>query len=655
VSIGVSRAYYLNSIGTFLEEDIHKIFGKLATEHSFALEDLQKNAWLAQIEILKNQLKMISEGHIAFEYTIPRMGKRVDVILLFQGIVFVIEFKVGERIHSIHSLDQVLDYSLDLKNFHKQSHNRVIVPILIATEAMDVGRTLEKFQDNIYVPIKANKHNIGQTVYQISESMSPMELNPETWFDSPYQPTPTIIEAAQRLYRGHTVKDISRSDALAANLTTTTQTISNIINESKHKKLKSICFVTGVPGAGKTLAGLNIANERLKIDENEHSVFLSGNGSLVEVLREALARNQIEETESTKSEALSKASTFIQNIHHFRDDALFSPKPPTEKVVIFDEAQRAWTAEQTASFMQRKKGVQNFKMSEPEFLVSVLDRHEDWATIICLIGGGQEINIGEAGLPEWFSALSKKFPHWQVHVSSKISDFEYTHNIDLLNLINVSQLHVHDTLHLSVSMRSFRSENVSALIKSLLDCEVQKAKDFFTQIQKNYPIFLTRNLESAKQWLRGKARGSERYGVVASSGAHRLKAFAINVKAEIDPKHWFLNGKDDVRSSYYLEDTATEFDVQGLELDWICVAWDCDLRFGDNKWEFKTFKGTKWQNIADLTRQLYLKNAYRVLLTRARQGMIIFIPEGNDLDQTRKPEFYDGTFNYLKSIGLPVI
>ena len=652
----MGRSYYSNSIQNFLKDDENHILGNLTRNHEFALEDLQKNAWLAQIRILKDQLFKYPNAHIFFEYAIPRMGKRIDVALILNGGIFALEFKVGERNYPRYALDQVIDYALDLKNFHEQSHGKPIIPILIATEAETVEPDIQKYEDDIYYPLKANKGSITQVLDIVTQNLSNNYIDPHLWENSIYKPTPTIIEAAQALYKGHSVKEISRSDSDTINLSKTSDAISTIIDESKKNNRKSICFITGVPGAGKTLAGLNIANER-----NENAVFLSGNGPLVLVLQEALARNEVTDVQQngkrlSKNSALSKTKAFIQNIHHFRDDALHNESAPTEKVVVFDEAQRAWNVEQTASFMKRKKGIPDFNRSEPEFLISVMDRHEDWATVICLIGGGQEINIGEAGLPEWFSAIKEKYPHWHVYVSNKLrEDYEYNRGMDLFNQINQDQLSMVDDLHLAVSIRSFRSEKVSEFVKTILDCKIDDAKELYKQIGNDYPIVLTRDISRAKQWVKNKARGTERYGLIASSRAYRLRPFGINIKAKIDPKNWFLNEKSDIRSSYFFEEVATEFDIQGLELDWTCVAWDADLRHSDSCWSYKIFRGTNWQNINDEIRKLYLKNAYRVLLTRARQGMVIFIPEGDNSDNTRKEEYYDGTFNYLKDIGIKII
>ncbi|MDO5572321.1 MAG: DUF2075 domain-containing protein, partial [Bacteroidales bacterium] len=498
-----------------------------------------------------------------------------------------------------------------------------------------------------------NEYGISNYVKSVCDKYTRPFFDEVAWVNSIYMPTPTIIEAAQALYMGHNVDDISRNDARAKNLNQTTRAINRIIDYSKKNNKKSICFITGVPGAGKTLAGLNIAIERQKADENEHAVFLSGNGPLVEVLQEALARDDVARNGTRKTEAMRKSKEFIQIIHHFRDDAISVNTPPIERVTIFDEAQRAWDEPNLTDFMKRKKGVIDFNMSEPEFLISILNRHEGWATIVCLVGGGQEINKGEsAGIGGWFKTLKSDYPDWDVYISNKITDEEYLKGKSFEKLVEGINFKVINDLHLAVSLRSFRSENVAAFVKALLDVDKNTAKELYNQFKEEYPICITRNLEVAKQWVKNKAKGSQRYGMTASSGAKRLRKFGVWVQSKVDASNWFLNGKDDVRSSYFLEETATEFDIQGLELDWTILCWDANLRFSNDHFLYYNFSGTKWQNIFKEDNVLYLKNAYRVLLTRARQGFIIFVPTGDSSDITMKPSYYDGVYNYLKEIGI---
>ncbi len=657
----LNRQYYVAEISKFLEETEIEILGKLSLNNEFALDQTQKEAWRQEIEILKNTLSKFPNGQIFFEFSIPRMGSRIDVILIIRNAVFVIEFKVGEKNFLPSALDQVWDYAIDLKNFHKTSHDKLIAPILVATAAEDPISVIEfnPHNDNLLFPIKANATNLLYVIENvISQSESP-DIDAQTWILGKYSPTPTIIEAAMALYNNHSVEDITKNEAEATNLVKTSAAVHEIIHLSKLENRKSICFVTGVPGAGKTLVGLDIATRNMNKDEG--CVFLSGNGPLVAILREALTRDRYKKEKALgkkvkKGEIYSNVKAFIQNVHHFRDEYLRDTGAPFDHVAIFDEAQRAWNKEQTISFMQRKKNFHNFSKSEPEFLINCLDRHKDWAVVVCLVGGGQEINTGEAGISEWIESMERSFKDWDIHISPHLTDSEYSSNDSITRLKNRNNVYWNEGLHLSVSMRSFRAEHLSTLVKNLLDQNIEESIGHFQALKDKYPIVITRNLLSAKRWLKMKARGSERYGIIVSSQAQRLKPFAIDVKSPIDPIHWFLDGKDDVRSSYYLEDVATEFHVQGLELDWACVTWDGDFRFkGNGEWQYFSFKGDKWQNINKEEKRKYLKNAYRVLLTRARQGMVIVVPEGNDEDHTRKSSYYDSTFRYLISIGFQVL
>ncbi len=656
------REYYSDTITDFLKSAPNEILGKLVQSNDFALEQTQRDAWVEEIHILQKALQPY-KGSIYFEYSIPRMGKRIDVVVITGSTIFILEFKVGEDDFPSYAIDQVWDYALDLKNFHETSHEHFMAPILIATKARSVLATISTtpHNDKMLFPIKCNGELLNQVIADVLRFTEGDSIDPIRWEGGRYQPTPTIIEAAMALYNGHSVSEISRSDASAINLSETSDAVSEIIRLSKEKSHKSICFVTGVPGAGKTLVGLNIATKHIDKDNDLYSVFLSGNGPLVSILREALARDKVRHEKERgnkikKSEVMSDVKMFIQNVHNFRDECLVDfKKPPIEHVALFDEAQRAWDLQQTANFMLRKKNTPHFNKSEPEFLISCLDRHPDWAVVVCLVGGGQEINTGEAGISEWIESLNRSYPSWHIYISSRLTDSEYGAEKVIENVKAHSNVVNKDELHLSVSMRSFRAEHVSLLVKQLLDLKPDEARKTLENVEGKYPIVITRDLNKAKQWLKQQARGSERYGIVVSSQAERLKPHAIDVKSPVDPIHWFLDGKEDVRSSYYLEDVVTEFQVQGLELDWTCVTWDADFRYAKNGWEHFSFVGSHWNHIRKQERQVYLKNAYRVLLTRARQGMVIVVPSGSSEDMTRKHEFYNSTFEYLKEIGFKVM
>ena len=655
-----SRAWYASSVENFRATATEEILGTLTKNGGYTLLLTQRDAWIAQIEFLRERIRGLA-GSLFFEFSIPRMGRRIDVVLLTGGIVFVVEFKVGATTFDTAAVDQVWDYALDLKNFHEASHHLTIGPLLVATDASHVpSPPLIRDSDGGVRPLLTNRSSFRDTVDLTLSRFAAEPIDSQGWANASYRPTPTIIEAARALYAQHSVEEIARHDAGAENLRVTSQHLEELIADAKQSGRKLICFVTGVPGAGKTLVGLNVATRRNEEDTNSPAVYLSGNGPLVAVLREALTRDEVarqraEGKRPRKGNVGESVKAFIQNVHHFRDEMLRDARPPFEHVAIFDEAQRAWTREKATSWMRRKKNIANFEQSEPEFLLASMNRHADWSVVVCLVGGGQEINTGEAGIDAWLQAVSARFPDWRMHISSRLTDSEYAAGHALDSVRSRPNTAFDDCLHLAVSMRSFRAENVSTFVKAVLDRERDAARYALEQMAKRYPITITRDLDVAKNWVREHARGSERYGVVTSSKAYRLKPHAIDVRVNVNPVCWFLNGKEDTRSSYYLEDAATEFQVQGLELDWTCVTWDADLRLHDRGWSFHDFRGSRWTRVKNAENQRYLLNAYRVLLTRARQGMVIFVPPGNRNDPTRTPEFYDATFEYLAGLGLHVI
>jgi hypothetical protein len=643
----------------FLGANAEEIVGQLTLNSSFDIDRSQAAAWLAEIEFLQSKLSDLV-GSIFFEFNIPRMGRRIDVVLVIGPVIFALEFKVGEKTFDRSAIDQVWDYGLDLKNFHEASHDASIVPILIATEATECPPfELQADADQLYRPIVVDSAGFRSVLDDALAKIIAVAVNADAWARASYRPTPTIIEAARALYAQHSVEAIARFDAGAQNLHITSRRIEELVDQARADHCKRICFVTGVPGAGKTLVGLNLATRREE-DQPTHAVFLSGNGPLVAVLREALTRDEVQRRKKQgaklrKGEVATPVKSFIQNVHHFRDEGVIDPKAPIDHVVIFDEAQRAWNEKKTADFMLRRKKQAGFSVSEPEFLISYMDRHKDWAVIVCLVGGGQEIHTGEAGIGAWLDAVNRRFPEWEMFISSRLTDSEYAAGRVLEIVRERPRAQFDDSLHLAVSMRSFRAENVSAFVKALLDCDKAEAKKMFAELSARYPIAITRDLNAAKRWIRERARGTERYGLVASSKAMRLKPHAIDIRVSVDPVQYFLNGRDDTRSSYYLEDAATEFQVQGLELDWVCIAWCGDFRFNGSDWNYHDFRGDRWCNISNADKRVYLRNAYRVLLTRARQGMVVFVPPGDRADPTRSPGFYDATFEYLKELGIPQV
>lgn len=705
-----NRCLYKSDFKSFIEADPFSVLGRIHdTFHGQALTTTDE-AWLGEINLLQNVLLpwKAEEAEIIFEYDIPRLGKRIDVVLLLRGLIFCLEFKVGQKDALQSDVEQVMDYALDLKNFHRYSHDRVIIPILIPTKhtSSSSSFTPSVYSDSIYNPLITGANglqNLIQEVLKHANANTPGTI--QDWIISPYIPTPTIIEAARSLYENHSVEDITRHEADKVTTDATIAYILEVINQSKRNREKSICFVTGVPGAGKTLVGLDVAVKQSYQDdgtfnEDDGAVYLSGNGPLVAVLTEALARDNYKKSrekddDKKLSDSRREVNKFIQIIHRYRDNILAKIKNPVvngeleidpdkavklqqsgygevEHVAIFDEAQRAWTHKRIADYLKRggtygnKLKVANFPMSEAAFLIWSLDQREDWATIVCLIGGGQEINTGEAGISEWIAALNERFPHWNVYISDKLTGPEYAEGKVNELLEHNPNVVYSDKLHLGVSLRSFRAERLSAFVHSLLSFNPDAAELYKNVVSHGYPIVLTRSMDKARKWLRQQARGTQQTGILISKVSARFKPLAVHVlpQSEDNAVHWFLEDKTDVRSSNYLEEAATEIQVQGLEVDFACVLWDADMRYDNGKWTFWKFNGkTQWTPEKNYEPQKYMLNAYRVLLTRARQGMVICVPKGNERtthegfpeDPTRQPSFYDSTYEYFKRLGLAEI
>ncbi len=705
-----NRCLYKNSVNSFVKEKPEFVLGLLHDHFHGTALTTTNDAWKEEILLLQKNLMRWKdeEADIIFEYDIPRLGKRVDVVLLLRGMIFCLEFKVGQKDALQADVEQVMDYALDLKNFHLYSQDKYIVPILVPTKyaSSTSDIMLSVYDDLVYNPLITGGEGLQNIIERV---LVHAEANAEgtikDWTISPYSPTPTIIEAARTLYENHSVENITRHEADKVTTDQTIDYILQVINESKKRREKSICFVTGVPGAGKTLVGLDVAvkqsyKEDGQFNENDGAIYLSGNGPLVAVLTEALARdnqNKCRERNERKniSDSRREVSKFIQIIHRYRDNMLAKIKNPVENgaleidpekaiklrnsgygevehVAIFDEAQRSWTHERLANYLKRggtygnKLKVPNFPLSEAAFLIWSLDQREDWATIVCLVGGGQEINTGEAGISEWIRALNEKFKHWNIYISNKLTEAEYAEGKVNELLKNNQRVTFSECLHLGVSLRSFRAERLSAFVHALLSFNNNASKLYQDVVTHNYPIYLTRDMDKARKWLRYQARGSQQTGILVTKVAARFKPLAVNILAQGDENavHWFLEDKTDIRSSNYLEDAATEIQVQGLELDYACVLWDADMRIDVDKWNYWKFNGkTAWIPERNKEAQQYMLNAYRVLLTRARQGLVICVPTGNDKlnpegfpeDPTRLPEFYNSTYAYFKKLGMQEI
>jgi hypothetical protein len=683
----MKQAYYHSSIEDFLKINEDEIIGKLNKAGTFFASQwtITTTSWDSSIQILKKSCQeltlknpAINNWHILLEYEIPRLSSRIDAVILADDLIFVIEFKYDRKKYELADIRQVEDYANDLIDFHLESKNKIIIPVLLAPLARSINIDLQ-LDNSAYIKtcLKTNEHNFSEIIYNAFlnyHSNNNYFIDPHKWEQSEYKPTPSIIQAARALFSGQKVESITKSDADKIDLATTTKYLIEKINEARKNNNKIICFVTGVPGAGKTLVGLNVVHEKEAFGGDEfNTAYFSGNGPLIKVLSEALSRDhynknlqlyklKLSNEKPTKSDSERKVKAKIQNLHSFIKAEIRKQTPPDERIVVFDEAQRCWDAthfyNQTKRNQNREKSPFALQQkSEAELLFEFMNRHEGWSVIIALVGGGQEINTGEAGIAEWGKAVKEKYFNWQVHISPQLLlGDSVTDGKSLFEILpNNVVINKSKDLHLDVSRRSFRAENLNEWVNALINNNSIEANRVAQIIKKSYPLLITREIEKAKQWLKGNISGTKRIGMLASSGGMRLRPYGILTKEDINESYWFLNDEDDIRSSSFLEITATEFAVQGLELDWIGVCWDADLRRNGENWDFKNFRGTSWTNMSILSDRQYLLNKYRVLLTRAREGIIIFVPEGDSEDETRLPEFYDPIYEYLVSCGLKSI
>lgn len=648
------KAYYCNSISEFVKDSPASIVGQLV-RRSFEINKDQSDAWENQIRELQKRLQNCGmDGDILFEYDIVRLGKRIDVILLIRHMVFSLEFKNGKDFFTAQDAQQSEDYAIDIKNFHKESENLYVCPILIATDAAPYPRAQSDgcYPDKQIYLQRENINTLVPKIVQLAEKYgSDEELDFEKWFNSPYYPTPTIISTAVEAYSSHHLSEIAQSEAGQDDINQCENKINEVISYAKTNRKKCVCFVTGVPGAGKTLVGLDVVAKNLDREDDNLSVYLSGNGPLVEVLREALTRS-VRAQKKLNRETQTAINALIQSSFAFKKDNASHQRPTAENILIFDEAQRVWNQEK----MARKHNNPDMAVSEPHLLFSVMDRHEDWAVMICLVGLGQDIYDGEVGINEWFRCGIEDFTEWELFYSPDIFTQIEDKNVDTEMIQSCPRCHTMNELHLKTSIRSFRADKQCQFVDSLLDNSPQRTKEIYSLIADKYPVYLTREYSKAKKWVREQVRGTQRCGVLACSSAQRLKPEGIYVPTDIDVKNWFLAPSDDLRSSNMLEIVASEFKVQGLEIDWAIVCWDADLRRNADgtDWDYYAFRGTKWTHRNRPELQRYLLNSYRVLLTRARQGMVLFVPKGVDPeeDSTRNREYYDSIYHYLLSCGI---
>ena len=667
-------AYYQATLREFLDETPSAILWKLAQANAaarFPLTPQATEAWNIQLPILTSGLSELrgaipesDEWGVLLEYPIPIVGKRIDAVLLAHNVVIVIETKTGTSPNS--ATRQVDDYALNLACFHEYSEHKTIVPLVVSDSRASSNSTRTEFDSLIEPCCFASTSDLGRTLNAVCDkhlrkSEPPIKI--EDWNRGRFKPIPPIIDAAVGLYSGMDVFEIGHACAAREDLQKTTDVLVQVVLESRRDGQKAICFTTGVPGAGKTLVGLNTVH---RPEIKNFSSFLSGNGPLVKVIQEALIRDVVRRSKIanqsiTRRQAELEVRTFVHNVHRFADQYYGEGRPePAQNVIVFDEAQRAWDAEQN----QRAKRPH---VSEPEMMLEVMDRRSDWAVIIGLIGGGQEINRGEAGLAEWGRALSR-FPHWRVYASPTVLNPDAPRGYRLFesSFFHEDTIQL-ESLHLNVSTRSIRAQSISEWVDAVLSGESEAASHISKNIHAK-PL-VTRNLNAAKLWLKTNQRGRTRAGLVASASAARLRVDGLEPSFDFhqrfDWEHWFLDSDDcrdfecshqycnDVRASSKLEVAATQFEIQGLELDWIGLCWSEDLVWDGMKWVCRKFDNKKWKPIrqADTRRLSYLVNGYRVLMTRARQGMVIYVPRPPENDASRLRADLDLTAEFLSNCG----
>ena len=659
-----TRAWFGAPLDTFAATATETIVGMLsraAAERGLSPTPQSVTAWETSVDILKSTASELiatsskrSAWHLLLEYELPRRSKRADAILLTESVVCVIEFKAGADRFDRAARWQAEEYALDLRDFHAGCRNLRVVPFLVATHAVaPMSDGTEPFGEVRCV----NPQRLAATVERtLMSSVEPVHstVDAHGWDSAPYRPTPSIVEAALTLYAGHDVREISKADA--GNLDLTVDAIAEFVSRCQREGRHGIAFITGAPGSGKTLAGLQVAHDhRISGTDESAGVFLSGNMPLVEVISAALSSSaRARGDESSTRNASRKVKTFIQHAYAFRGEyAQHEERKPHERIVLFDEAQRAWDASQVTRWTRGE-----ISKSEPEILLEVMNRHSDWAVIIAMVGSGQEINRGEAGLAEWGRALRASHSDWLVAASPEVLPGsperaggrlldEQDHTLDVSADLR---------LHLNMNVRSPRAEKLNRWVDALLANQLSSARVSFPN-PSEYPFVITRSLDAAKDWLRDRTTEEQRCGLVANAGARRLRAWGLDtrtLKRERDWANWFLRGRDDIRASYQLEVPATNFDCQGLELDWVGICWGSDFVYSplSDDWIVRRFVGTRWQKASDELRR-FTTNSYRVLLTRARRGQVIWVPDPDGSDLTLEPQLLNDTYDLLRSAGVP--
>lgn len=654
------RPWLARSGAELLGEDPSTTVGLLSAaqqERGYTGSSGQAMAWQQQVARLREAVSFNAGNAwmVAIEYELLRLEKRIDAVVVTDRCIFCLEFKTTDD--SPAALREAEDYALDLHNFHAGSIRHPIVPILITETAQNVPQQRIHFNGTgVLPPVRCSGQGLGELIRSI-QAIAPapeIQLNGQEWLTAPYRPVPTIIEAATMLYARNGVEDIANARADTSNLTRTSAAISHAVEIAQRDRLHTIVFVTGIPGAGKTLCGLK---EVFGPSHLEGAAFLTGNAPLVAVLREALARDAVANGQCNRTEANRRVKSALQNVHRFLEEYSLEQAAvaPPEHLIVFDEAQRAWDEDKARRGTQNRPG--KLTMSEPAHTLDIMSRHQDWAVIVALIGGGQEINTGEAGLAEWGKVISAN-GRWKAVAAEEVLRSDNPAQRLMPDQNRPGWLAFNNDLHLSVPLRNINETAaagwVEAVIKGDSNAAQRSAREAGT-----LPFFVTRELNTARASLRRYTRGNRRAGIVCSSGAKRLRAEGLGQDVDSgDVPNWFLNSWPDIRASDALEVAATEYACQGLELDVVGLAWGGDLVRAGNTWRTRAFHGDDWRD--ETTEAHFIMNTYRVLLTRARYETVIWVPKGSKredpfYDSTRDSIEMDRVAEYLQECGAQIV
>jgi len=660
--------FFKANVQDFLSLSDEQVLARLSTGYAnrgYTTQYSQQTlTWERDIRLLRQALEhcvarsdAASGWGLLFEFSIPRKEKRIDIVLLVRGLIVLLEAKTGHV--TADAKRQVEEYGLLLHYFHKPSSDRRIAPILVSENSSSesplsrskVGVTFGTLVGPPIAQVTSSSwESLSDVLIAVEDTSSP-QMSIESWDGGGYFPVPSIFNAAIALRSGLSIREIAQSEASEYEIESVRGTLQAYVDQARAGKHFAICFLTGVPGSGKTLVGLSLAHSVENSSDAIH--FMSGNGPLVRVLQHLFTKES-QRVGKSSAQARTEAATLIENVHvfarHYTDDY---EGPPSNHAVIFDEAQRAWNRAQNNKKFKRD-------YSEPDMLLRVMERHDDWAVVVALVGGGQEINDGEAGLEEWGRALLNAKKNWLIHASPEVLVGGISTANHRLFPDPTAQKEVQTDLrlHLRTSNRSLRAEKLSEWVNFVIDGDAESAASL--KIRDKFPIMVSRDLEDTRSRLRERSIGFSRSGLVGSSAATRLRAEGLepssSFHSEYPWEHWYLGDKTDVRSSFQCEVFATEFEIQGLELDWVGLCWGGDFIWDDARqtWLLRTLRHgpkSKWTQIKNTEKQAYRRNAYRVLLTRARQGMVIFIPKGDSSDPTVSPAEFEATATFLHRCG----